>query len=190
MRLTLLFLIIQIVYGSADGQTKIPSQDSVVISSQIIGFYSWYFEVIKNDKMDGEFNPMFVRQNNGMTTLDFTNYRNGLRRHKFTDAFIERKVSTYKTCVQNLNQIPFDEFSKLTDLDDFENINCDFGNRYEFTGGMEPKHAAELINLQLVDKKKIIGHVGFSSFARPDGTAIVTFRKFKKEWLVEELQLE
>jgi hypothetical protein len=191
MRLPLLFLIIQVAAcHTASGQTKIASTDSVYIKSQIEGFYSWYIGIVKDSRLDNDFNPTFMRRDDGMTTLNFTKYRNGLRRYKFTEDFIQRKVSEYEACVNNLGKIPFDKFSRFTDLDDFENIHCDFGNRYDWTGGMEPKDKAELISLKPVNSKTITGHVAFTSHNRPDGTAIVTFRKFRKEWRVDNLRLE
>ena len=164
-------------------------KDSIDIKKQIEGFYSWYIDMIKTNKLD-EFNPSFVKQSDGMTTLDFKKYRDGLRRHKFTDHFIERKINDYKACVDNLKNIPFDKFSQYTDLDDFENIMCDFGNRYEWTGGQEPKDKANLSSLKVVDKKTIIGKIDFTSYSRPDGAAFVTFRRVGKDWMIDNLKLE
>jgi hypothetical protein len=65
---------------------------------------------------------------------------------------------------------------------------CDFGNRYEWTGGQESKDKAELSSLKFVDKKTIIGYVDFTSYSRPDGQALVTFRKFGREWRVDNIK--
>jgi hypothetical protein len=172
---------------TANGQSKINPKDSVDIKSQIEGFYSWYIDVIKNEKSDKAFSPIFVRRKDGMTTLDFKEYQNGLRKYKFTEDFIQRRTNEYKDCVDNLNKIPFEKFSELKDLGEFEEISCDFGNRYEWTGGQESKDKAELSSLKFVDKRTIIGYVDFISYSKPDGQAQVTFRKFGSEWRIDNI---
>lgn len=187
--LKLLLILLSIIPLTANGQPRINARDSIEIKKQIEGFYSWYIDMIKTNKLDN-FNPSFVKQSDGMTTLDFKKYRDGLMRYKFTDEFIERKIKDYKECVDNLENIPFEKFSQYTDLDDFENIKCDFGNRYEWTGGQEPKDKADLSSLKIVDRKTTIGKVDFSSYSQLAGNAIVTFRKVGKRWKIDNLELE
>jgi hypothetical protein len=186
----LVLMMLFVVPLTTQGQSKIKPKDSVNMKNQIEGFYSWYIDISKNGKLNKDFNPGFVRQADGTTTLDFKNYKDGLRKYKFTEDFIQRKINDYKECVDNLNKTTFDKFSQFTDLDDFENINCDFGNRYEWTGGMESKDKAELTSLKLIDGKTIIGLLSFTSYKKPDGTATVTFKKIKSEWRIENLILE
>ena len=188
--LKLFLIILCVISFTAHGQSKIKTKDSVDMKTQIEGFYSWYIDVIKNDKSDSAFCPIFIKQADGFTTLDFTLYTSGLRKYRFTEAFIQKKISEYNGCVENLNKIPFDEFSKLKDLSEFEGIDCDFGNRYEWTGGQEPKDKAELVNLKIVNSKTILGQVSFLSYNKPDGTAKVTFKKLRKDWQIDNIELE
>lgn len=182
-------MLLVIIPLTANGQTGIKAKDSIEIKKQIEGFYSWYIDMIKTNKLD-DFNPAFVKRSDGMTTLDFKKYRDGLKRHKFTDDFIERKIKEYKLCVDNLGNIPFEKFSQYTDLDDFENIMCDFGNRYEWTGGQEPKEKANLSILKVVDKKTVIGKIDFTSYSQLDGSAFVTFKRVGKDWIIDNLELK
>lgn len=170
------------------GQSKIKPKDSVDIKNQIEGFYTWYVDMIKEKKLHTDFNPTFVRLDNGMTTLDFENYKDGLRRHKFSDDFVERKVNEYKACVDNLKTVQYDSLVKY-ELDELELLKCDFSNTYEWTGGMEPIEKAELSSLDLVDNKTLIGQVDFTSYSHPAGKAIVTFKKIKREWRIDNLKL-
>jgi hypothetical protein len=94
-----------------------------------------------------------------------------------------------KNCLENLKKVPFDKFSQYTDLDDFEKIMCDFSNRYEWTGGQDPKDKAELKNLTPVDSKTILVQVNFTSYGKQDGTAKVTFKKMKKDWRVDNIEI-
>ena len=47
------------------GQTEIKSKDSVDIKNQVEGFYAWYVDMISNHRLGKDFNPSFVRQENG-----------------------------------------------------------------------------------------------------------------------------
>lgn len=140
--LKLFLVLLSITPIVSNGQTKIKASDSIAIKDQIEGFYAWYIDMTKTALEDCS--PSFVKQSDGMTTLDFNKYREGLRKYKFTEEFIERKIKDYKECVDNLKKIPFEKFSLYTDLADFERIMCDFGNRYEWTGGQESKDNARL----------------------------------------------
>jgi hypothetical protein len=182
--LALLILAPTVIYS----QANIKPEDSIAIKRNIEGFYSWYIDVIKGQKIDSAFRPVFVRRPDGMTTLYFKAYNNGLRKYKFTKEFIQRKTSEYRECLDNLNKMPFEEFSKLKDLDEFERIRCEFGNTYEWTGGMESKDTASLSSLKFIDKKTIIGHVDFTSNGSPDGHVLVTFKKVEREWRVDDIQ--
>lgn len=189
-RAIILSLLIQmIVLRSALAQAKISSEDSVNMKYQIEGFYSMYISLIKNSNLDA-FNPRFVKRKDGMTTLDFKKYEGALRKYGFSDAFIKRKIVEYKKCKDNLEKISFNDFSKLTDLEDMEGIECDFPNRYEWTGGQEPKDKAKLSQLRVIDEKTIIGDVDFISNQKPDGHATVTFRKIANDWKIDDLKLE
>lgn len=160
------------------------------MKTQIEGFYSWYINLIKANRLSTDFYPTFIKSRNGMTTLDFTNYRKGLRKFRFAETFIERKVDGFKACVENLEKLPFERFSGYTDLDDFESMMCDFNNRYEWTGGQEPKDSAELISVDAVTSDTVVGQVSFTSSGRQDGTAIVTFKKAKNNWTVDNIELQ
>lgn len=188
--LKIIFVLLLFYFSlSVNGQGKINPKDSVCIKDQIEGFYSWYLKMIREDRLNHDFNPKFVKQKNGMTELDFNSYEDGLRKYKFTENFIQRKISEYKKCNENLNKISFEEFSKFEDLDEYERISCDFSNRYEWIGGMEPKESARLSSLTFMDFQTIIGTIDFFSYSRSDGNATVTFKKFGKEWYIENFEL-
>jgi hypothetical protein len=188
------FLAIIVFPLTAMAQARISPKDSVDIKNQIEGFYSWYVSIIKHNQLNSTFNPGFIRRNDGMTTLDFKNYRAGLSKYKFSKEFIERKVSEYKECADHLEKVPFDKFSEYKDLDDFENLNCDFTNVYEWTGGMEPVDEAELSNLQRIDQNRIIAYVDF--YDKTDGQKLkrgqakVTLIRIVEAWRIDDLIVE
>lgn len=184
----LIIVILFVVPLKSHGQITIKLKDSIAVKNQIEGFYFWYFDMIKEKRLNKDFNPSFKRQKNGMTTLDFKNYRAGLRKYKFSEDFIERKVGEYNDCVENLKTVPYDTFVKF-ELDEHEQLLCNFSNIYEWTGGMEPKEKVSLSSLAMVDRKTIIGQVNFISYSQPKGHAIVTFNKFKGAWWINNLTL-
>ena len=142
------------------GQSKIKPKDSVDIKNQIEGFYSWYADMIINHRLNEDFNPSFERRDDGMTTLNFKNYRAGLSKYKFSDDFIERKINEYKPCVNNLKTIPYDTYITF-ELDEHEQIKCDFSNTYEWSGGMDPIDGAELVRLNQLKGDKIDAVIKF-----------------------------
>ena len=178
-----------VFFVTAKGQPKINPKDSIVIKKQIEGFYSWYAELIRAGQLNQKFNPTFVRLKNGMTRLDFSNYKNGLRKHKFTENFIERKVSAYKPCVDNLRTTPFDSLIKF-ELDELENIKCDFSNTYEWGAGMDPIEGAEVVKLNKLTNDKIEALIRFKSVdGEKDfivGATTFTLIKSKVEWRIDD----
>lgn len=185
MRTTLL-LLLSVISAAVHSQPKVSLADSINLKNQIEGFYVWYVGMIKAHTLNTSFNPAFVKREDGMTTLDFARYRSGLQKHKFSEHHIQRRVDAYKACVDNLSKIPFEKFSQLNDLDDFERIKCDFLNRYEWIDTMEPIDRPELVSLKRRDADTIVGEVIFYWY-EPGSKALVTFKRNGKEWLTDDL---
>lgn len=191
-----LFIVLICFSLSAQGQsaklTKISINDSVKIQTKIVGFYSWYADLIKRQKLNKEFNPAFIKDANGMTTLDFARYRAGLRKFDFTDDFIKRKINGYKPCFDSLKTISYEAFIKF-ELDELEQIECDFSSTYEWSGGMEPIDGAELVTLDKMDKRTMESRVRFYN-STPDGvkhywgSATLTIIQYKTGWMINDLR--
>src|SRR5690242_308363 len=105
MRFLKSFLVMLCAISFAHGQSRVERRDSLDMKTQIEG--SWYINLIKANRLSTDFYPTFIKSRNGMTTLDFTNYRKGLRKFGFAETFIERKVDGFKACVENLEKLPF-----------------------------------------------------------------------------------
>ena len=113
------------------------SNDSTIISNIVNDFYDWYLISIK-EKKNVEFQPQFIENDKGMTTLDFTKYIENLKKYHFSDSLINAEVQSYQKCISHLEKTKYSEFESWTDLDDFESTNCDFGNYYRWASGQEP----------------------------------------------------
>lgn len=187
----ILFLALFSFSLTVKAQQGINSKDSIGIKNQIEGFYAWYAGLIRDKELNEKFNPNFVRLKNGMTTLDFENYRAGLRKYGFTKRFIERKVNGYKPCVGNLKSIPFDKLAGF-ELDDLENIKCDFSNTYEWGAGMDPIDGAEVVGLNKRSDGKIEATIKFRSVdgdkGYMPGTRTFTLIKSKTLWLIDDFK--
>lgn len=172
-------------------EAQVNSADSISIKKISEGFYSWY-AAICHDHISTSFNPNFVEGKEGMTTLDFSKYRKGLAEHHFSKSLIEEKINNFKPCLDNLKKIPYKLFKDFTDLDQFEDIRCDFNNTYEFTGGMEPSDGADLIAIIPNGKTKatvILQMYYVNSGTKHNfGKARMMLRKGRK-WKINSLDL-
>ncbi|UYN87563.1 MAG: hypothetical protein KIT51_04750 [Cyclobacteriaceae bacterium] len=175
------------------GQTRVTTTDSLRIKIRCESFFDWYIDLIKKNEIK-DFNPQFVRTADGMTDLDFTNYRNGLKDNFFTDELINDLVKNFKDCQGNLKTIPYERFKDFTDLDQFENIKCDFCNRYEFIGGMEPIDGANVTKIKKLNRK--IVEVTMTLFYLTDnkkqvhGQTTMTLQRHKKNifWKINNIR--
>jgi hypothetical protein len=114
-------------------------------------FFDWYLSAI-NGTTKTDYQPKFIKSKNGMTTLDFEGYFDNLKRLRFADNLILKERESYNECLTNLSKIKFTDFeTRFTDLDQFENRNCDFENYYRWTGGQE---LIEGIKIEKVDQIK------------------------------------
>jgi hypothetical protein len=133
---------------STNNNHVLHARDSIQIRSKSEGFYAWYSELTKRGQAYREFAPVFVRSADGMTTLDFSKYRRTMTEQGFTEQLVERRIASYRTCLDNLSRITFEVFQRYNSLDQFEEIDCAFNNVHEFTRSMEPNDGAELVDLQ------------------------------------------
>lgn len=124
--------------------------DSLGICKTVSDFFGWYIDAIKQ-KRYSEYQPTFVESKSGNTTLNYTKYMDNLSKHGFSDSAIIKEKLRYQICIDELEKVNYSDFkTKFTDLDDFKNIECDFGNYYRWPGGQEP---IDKISIKLVKLK-------------------------------------
>jgi hypothetical protein len=116
------------------------SQNTVIDSAEISkianSFFDWYINSAKSHKTE-EYNPVEVKRQDGMTTLDFTKYFRNLKTLSFSDSLINKEKESYNECIIKLSDVKYADYLKITDLSDFESLNDDFTNYYRWTGGQE-----------------------------------------------------
>jgi hypothetical protein len=189
----LIFLTSLTSVFSSLGQAKVSMTDSLRLKIRCESFYEWYIDLIKKNEIDN-FNPQFVKTTDGMTGLDFTSYRDGLKNNFVTEELVNNLVNNFQACQESLKSIPFERFKSFTDLDQFESISCDFSNRYEFTGGMEPIDVATLTRIRKLNRKMVQVTMTLFNFSdgkkRVHGQKKMTLQRHKKNvyWKISNIQ--
>jgi hypothetical protein len=90
---------------------KNPKTDSLQISNTIYSFFDWYIDAIKENKFL-EFQPKFIENDSGMTTLDYSIYIDNLKKHRFSDSLLLGEINSYQVCIDTLAKIRYSDFQK------------------------------------------------------------------------------
>lgn len=131
------FCILFVTHSFAcSAQSLNKQKDSVLLAQISQRFFDWYISSAKSNKW-AEYNPIEVEDKNGMTTLDFSTYFKNLKEYSFSDSLLKKERMSYDGCVLKLSKIKYEDYLKLTDLGDFEELEDDFTNYYRWTGGQE-----------------------------------------------------
>ena len=173
---------------STDEQNMNPT-DSTIIVKIVTDFYGWYLTSIK-EKHYTEFQPQFIENDKGMTTLYFSKYIKSLKTYRFSDSLIDAEIESYQECISHLEKTKYSVFtSTWIDLDDFESTNCDFGNYYRWIGGQEPVDGVTITQLQINDKQSaLVTLEGFDEDLNGEknysGSKKVKLKKQTSEWKI------
>ncbi len=169
--------------------------DSLVICKTVDTFFDWYIDAI-NQKKHVEFQPIFIANKDGMTTLNFTKYLNNLSKYGFSDSLIIKEKLSYQHCINELQKVKYSSFkTKFTDLDDFEKIQCDFSNYYRWIGGQEPIDGIRIKSVKLnnpFSATVIIEFYNYNSEEKKNifwGNYLAILRKTKGKWKIENIPL-
>lgn len=165
--------------------------------SVVIDFYKWYFSVIESGQIE-EYQPIFVADSVGMTTLDMGKYINNLRLYNFTDSLINSEITSYQNCIKEVSKTKFNELNdKLPDLDDYKKIGCDFFNIYRWIMDVEPMSGIEILEKITIDENRIIIK---GQFFRGDEMAkdrnywnkflYVALNKEKNTWKINQIEIK
>jgi len=169
------------------------NSDSLVVTKTAQDFFKWYIETVKNKKIN-EYQPTFIADNKGMTTLDFSKYFENLRKLSFTESFIETERKQYQECLDNLEKIEFKVFnSEFDDLDEFENIKCDFSNSLKWTGGQEIVDGFEIKKVTFInqDYSNVVGVFFFLNSDQTksySGKRNILLRKTNEIWKIDRIE--
>jgi hypothetical protein len=170
------------MFQSFDCYSQNIETDSIEVSKIASDFFEWYISSALNHKTD-EYNPVEIESENGMTTLDFSNYFKNLERLSFSDSLILKEKESYSECVLKLSKVKYSDYLKLTDLDQFENLNDDFTNYYRWTGGQEMFDFYSVKNVKFNNDNAIVnGSLYFdnSGVEKRDFDRMISMRLIKK----------
>lgn len=135
--------------------------------SVVISFYKWYFSMIEQGTIE-EYQPIFVPDTTGMTTLNMNKYITNLKSYHFSDSLINKEIESYLKCIEEVRKIPFGQLNeKLPNLEDYRNIGCDFFNIYRWTMCVEPLSGIDIIETITIDPNNVIVKGKFYSSTSP-----------------------
>jgi hypothetical protein len=168
--------------------------DSIKVVQIVNGFYDWYLTSIKEKKYS-DFKPKFVESNNGMTALDCSKYLDNLKLYGFSDSLINKERQSYSDCIENLEKVKYSDFQKstFTDLDVYEQTNCDFGNYYRWTGGQEPIDGIRIIDVKFISTDKVYIAIDYFEFNSDEnkkyywGKNGLTLRLVNENWKIDQI---
>lgn len=191
---TTLILIFLIGFSSNLKASDKLNADSIKISQIVHGFYNWYLTSIKEKKYS-DFKPRFIESKNGMTTLDYSAYLDNLKIHGFSDTLIKKEQQSYSDCIENLGKVKYADFQKssFTDLDEYEQTNCDFGNFYRWTGGQEPIDGVRIIDIKFISNDKAYVSIDYFEINSKEngkyywGANCLTLIKNDNDWLIDKI---
>ena len=175
---------------------NINQTDSISVSKIISSFYSWYIESIKDHKRL-DYQPRFIENKEGYTTLDLDNYVKNLKIFKFSDSLIRAEINSYRDCIDKLATVKFSDFKKVVfvDLDEYEQFKCDFSNYYRWIGGQEICDGIKIVDLKFTREKKC--EVRIKKYNLTDDknyfwwnyTINVACIKTNKEWKISSIEI-
>ena len=148
----LLSILCFFVFIKAEGQNT--ESDSIKVVKIVNEFYNWYITTPK-DESENVMMPTFSTTSNNLKCLDYSNYVANLRKYHFSEELIKKEIQSYKTCDENLRKITTEEYAKFEDIDDFENIDCDFTNSFRWIGGQEMIDGIKITNIDFVNNRTI-----------------------------------
>jgi hypothetical protein len=153
--LPVLTLVINTSTPTSRNAQNINQTDSIFVSKLISGFYTWYIGAIKDHKSI-DYQPRFIENKGGYTTLDFDNYVENLKANGFSDSLIQDEIKSYSECISKLATVKYSDFKKsvFVDLDEYEQYKCDFSNKYRWIGGQEICDGIKITNLKFSVNKR------------------------------------
>ena len=156
----LTILLSALMFASNSRASNDIKTDSLKLVQIVNEFYDWYISAIKEEN-NTDYMPRFVETENGMTSLDFSIYIENLKTHRFSDSLIIKEKESYSKCIENLRTIKFSDLREIT-LDEAEEMCCDFGNRFRWTGGMEPVDGMRIQDIQFTSTDTVLVSIEYS----------------------------
>jgi len=156
----LTILLSALMFASNSRASNDIETDSLKLVQIVNEFYDWYISAIKEEN-NTDYMPRFVETENGMTSLDFSIYIENLKTHRFSDSLIIKEKESYSKCIENLRTIKFSDLREIT-LDEAEEMCCDFGNRFRWTGGMEPVDGMRIQDIQFTSTDTVLVSIEYS----------------------------
>ncbi len=167
--------------------------DSTAACKNAADFFNWYLGAIHQHKYDA-YQPKFIQSPSGMTMLDFSVYLSNLKTYHFSDSLLQAEKNSYKQCISNLEKIKYSDFEKYTDLDQFEAIDCDFGNSYKWLHTQEAPDTLIIKSIKFKNKDTAIVTINSGTYNSKEkkcsyyDSTIVYMKKMNNAWKIADIK--
>ena len=185
-----LFNLSTILFGQ-----ELNTKDSLDACTITNDFFEWYIDAT-NKRINSAYQPRFIESEIGYTTLDFKEYFKNLKKYHCSKTFIENERESYTECLKNIEEITIVYFKEqFTDIDQLEEINCDFENYYRWTGGQEPIQGIRILKIEMISNNQIKVTIDYSSEKGESnkikywGKNEITLLKIKAKWKINDINL-
>jgi hypothetical protein len=192
LKLAIILILCNVDTLKANGDFK---KDSIDVTKTVNAFFDWYMNSIKRHQYN-DYQPIFVKSKDDMTTLNMDKYVDNLKRYSFSDSSIIKEIDSYKTCKCNLSKVKYSDFekTKFVDLSEYIDSKCDFGNYYRWIGGQELCDGLEIKTINFINKTNCeIGILKYSfkeDKSRVYWNYVVKVRliKNKNSWKIDDIK--
>ncbi|MEQ9425514.1 MAG: hypothetical protein RJQ09_13910 [Cyclobacteriaceae bacterium] len=150
-------------------------------------FYKWYVE---GGYLESK--PRIIETSNGGTGLDYNIYKSTHRKMRFADDFIDRSFKVFQNCGEKLAKIPYTEFRKIDDIEEFEKLDCSFQFWQWFGLTMEPydhHEIGDVIQLSTLSYKVLV-HLFWNNSDKIDRSIPVTVELRNRKWIIVDIEVE
>ena len=161
---------------SSDTLTISPA-DSIAATKLALNFYIWYADGMKKDTLR-PFDPVFIKDANGYTALDFSSFEKDMQKLNFTDDYIKRVKDHYSYCIENLKGLPYDSIMLLKEPERINMMRCNFIQDHLWNYSMFKISGAEIIRIEHSNSKNI--HVIIHTYSDIDTDVTINITPEKK----------
>ena len=157
-------------------------------------FYNWYIEAVK-ERRTSDIYPQFIKSETGFTTLYFSTYLSNLGKANFSKELLQEVMEAFEQCESNLSKLKYEDFIKLGDLDDFEEMDCAFNNVYTWIWSMEPVDGIEITEVASKNESEYLINFKFYYFGSSEEdksynnlSRTATLKLFENNWQITSLK--
>jgi|GEM_PF-6475773 len=160
------------------GFKQISSKPEQVVKN----FYDWYLTEGRD-----EIWPTFQKAENGFTILNIKEIKNKLIEYKITETLIKSYEKKYKTCSDSIGKIKYEEFIKIDNVEDIEEIGCDIQSDFWFADSFESPNNFKITSGEYLSNDIFLVYIDSESAYQKFKITVI---KHKSEWYINKIEYQ